>query len=307
MISAWSRFSFGGNLFWYNWKDLSANRSQVVGEHGRAALRRLGQARARRLPHVLHGPAPHTSGPANGPWLVGSDARLFSTGGTGVPGTGRAPAQPADHRLGPHSERTRRLDGRRRRRHLHVRRRALLRLDRRHAPQPADRRHGRDPTGHGYWLVASDGGIFSFGDARFYGSTGAMHLNRPIVGMATTPTGHGYWLVASDGGIFTFGDAASTARRARSGSTVRSSASRARTRPRLLDGRERRRHLHLRRRATSGRPAASRSPRRSSASRRRRAGNGYWLAEAGGTVHSFGDAGYANPVTGALIVDAITP
>ena len=63
------------------------------------------------------------------------------------------------------------------------------------------------PTGHGYWLVASDGGIFSFGDASFYGSTGSLRLNQPIVGMAATPTGHGYWLVASDGGIFSFGDA----------------------------------------------------------------------------------------------------
>jgi hypothetical protein len=61
--------------------------------------------------------------------------------------------------------------------------------------------------GGGYWLVASDGGIFTFGDATFKGSTGAIHLNRPIVGMAATPDGGGYWLVASDGGIFTFGDA----------------------------------------------------------------------------------------------------
>ena len=61
--------------------------------------------------------------------------------------------------------------------------------------------------GEGYWLVASDGGIFTFGDASFFGSTGALHLNRPIVGMAATPDGRGYWLVASDGGIFTFGDA----------------------------------------------------------------------------------------------------
>ena len=65
----------------------------------------------------------------------------------------------------------------------------------------------RARTGGGYWLVASDGGIFSFGDAKFYGSTGAMTLNRPIVGMAATATGRGYWLVASDGGIFSFGDA----------------------------------------------------------------------------------------------------
>jgi hypothetical protein len=64
------------------------------------------------------------------------------------------------------------------------------------------------PDGRGYWLVGSDGGIFSFGDAAFHGSTGAFPLNQPIVGMAPTPDGGGYWLVASDGGIFTFGDAA---------------------------------------------------------------------------------------------------
>jgi hypothetical protein len=56
--------------------------------------------------------------------------------------------------------------------------------------------------------VASDGGIFTYGDAPFYGSTGAIHLNKPIVGVAATPDGGGYWLVASDGGIFTYGDAA---------------------------------------------------------------------------------------------------
>ena len=63
------------------------------------------------------------------------------------------------------------------------------------------------PGGDGYWMVASDGGIFSFGDASFLGSTGAIRLNQPIVGMAPTPTGAGYWLVAADGGIFSFGDA----------------------------------------------------------------------------------------------------
>jgi hypothetical protein len=63
------------------------------------------------------------------------------------------------------------------------------------------------PDSKGYWLVAADGGIFTFGDASFFGSTGAIHLNQPIVGMAATPDGRGYWLVAADGGIFTFGDA----------------------------------------------------------------------------------------------------
>ena len=61
--------------------------------------------------------------------------------------------------------------------------------------------------GHGYSLVASDGGVFTFGDATFYGSMGGQPLNAPIVAITATPDGHGYWLTASDGGIFTFGDA----------------------------------------------------------------------------------------------------
>ena len=63
------------------------------------------------------------------------------------------------------------------------------------------------PDGGGYWLVAADGGVFSFGDARFWGSTGHIVLNKPVVGIAATPDGGGYWLVAADGGVFSFGDA----------------------------------------------------------------------------------------------------
>jgi hypothetical protein len=61
------------------------------------------------------------------------------------------------------------------------------------------------PSGTGYWLVAADGGIFSFGGVSFYGSTGGIILNRPIVGMESNATGTGYRFVASDGGIFDFG------------------------------------------------------------------------------------------------------
>ena len=61
--------------------------------------------------------------------------------------------------------------------------------------------------GQGLWMTATDGGVFSFGNATFHGSTGGMALNKPIVGMAATPDGGGYWLVASDGGVFSFGDA----------------------------------------------------------------------------------------------------
>ncbi|MDA8368226.1 MAG: hypothetical protein M0Z62_14945 [Actinomycetota bacterium] len=65
----------------------------------------------------------------------------------------------------------------------------------------------RTPDGKGYWIVASDGSVFSYGDAAFHGSMGGKVLNKPIVGMAATPDGGGYWLVATDGGIFSFGDA----------------------------------------------------------------------------------------------------
>jgi hypothetical protein len=61
--------------------------------------------------------------------------------------------------------------------------------------------------GSGYWFVASDGGVFNYGDAAFHGSAGNLTLRSPIVGMAATPTGGGYWLVAADGGIFSYGDA----------------------------------------------------------------------------------------------------
>ena len=63
------------------------------------------------------------------------------------------------------------------------------------------------PDGNGYWEVHSDGGVFAFGDAHFYGSMGGAHLNKPVVGIAPTGDGKGYWLVASDGGVFAFGDA----------------------------------------------------------------------------------------------------
>ena len=64
-----------------------------------------------------------------------------------------------------------------------------------------------DAAYSGYDLVASDGGIFTFGGTPFCGSTGNIALNAPVVGMAMAPNTGGYWEVASDGGIFTFGGA----------------------------------------------------------------------------------------------------
>jgi hypothetical protein len=64
------------------------------------------------------------------------------------------------------------------------------------------------PDGKGYWVAGIDGGVFTFGDAQFYGSLPGIGINvSDIVAMASTPDGKGYWLVGADGGLFTFGDA----------------------------------------------------------------------------------------------------
>ena len=70
-------------------------------------------------------------------------------------------------------------------------------------------RVGMAPTqsGNGYWLVARDGGVFCFGDASFFGSTGGQGLRALIGGMVPTTTGAGYWLWGQDGSVHPFGDA----------------------------------------------------------------------------------------------------
>ena len=59
----------------------------------------------------------------------------------------------------------------------------------------------------GYWLLASDGGVFTFGSIGYFGSTGGLPLNAPIVAIERTPDAQGYWMLGRDGGIFSFGDA----------------------------------------------------------------------------------------------------
>jgi hypothetical protein len=62
-------------------------------------------------------------------------------------------------------------------------------------------------AGQGYWMVASDGGLFAYCNAGFYGSMGGKSISAPVVGMASTPNHQGYWEVGADGGIYAFGNA----------------------------------------------------------------------------------------------------
>ena len=109
------------------------------------------------------------------------------------------------------------------------------------------------PATQGYWETTSGGDIYSFGNAKFYGSTGNIHLNQPIVAMASNPVGGGYWLVARDGGVFSFG-------------TSRFYGS------------------------LPGLPASEQSGLPVVAMAATANGGGYWEVTSGGDVYSFGDA-----------------
>ena len=139
---------------------------------------------------------------------------------------------------------------------------------------------GVSPTANeaGYWLVASDGGVFAFGNAGYYGSipgaglapagSGLPHsLNAPIVGIVPSSDGGGYFMVASDGGVFAFGDARFAGSCPGIGGCAGAAAAVV--------------------------PDAS--------------GNGYWLITQTGNVYAFGDAPYYGapgnqgfPVTSAV-------
>jgi hypothetical protein len=130
----------------------------------------------------------------------------------------------------------------------------------------------------GYWLDASDGGVFSFGDTEFYGSIPGLglhpagsglpnSLNAPIVGMVPSNDDGGYFMVASDGGVFAFGDAHFAGSCPGIGGCSGS--------------------------AVAVMPDAS--------------GNGYWLVTKTGSIYTFGDASYfgAPGSTGSPVTSAV--
>ena len=64
------------------------------------------------------------------------------------------------------------------------------------------------PDGRGYWLVASDGGVFTFGDAGYFGSAASVNPGAgSIVAISPASNGQGYWIAASSGAVDAFGAA----------------------------------------------------------------------------------------------------
>ena len=68
------------------------------------------------------------------------------------------------------------------------------------------------PSGNGYYVVGSDGGLFCFGDAVPHPNPDGkfnlvgVTLAKPVIDFAVSKTGNGYAFLAMDGGVFAFGD-----------------------------------------------------------------------------------------------------
>ncbi|HXW80464.1 MAG TPA: G1 family glutamic endopeptidase [Acidimicrobiales bacterium] len=63
-------------------------------------------------------------------------------------------------------------------------------------------------NGNGYLLVARDGGVFAFGNARFAGSCASgAGCPAPVVTLVPDVTGKGYWLLLTNCEMLAFGDA----------------------------------------------------------------------------------------------------
>ena len=119
----------------------------------------------------------------------------------------------------------------------------------------------------GYWLVAADGGVFTYGDAGFFGSGASSSSGNAFSAMAATPDGDGYWLLATDGTVEGFGSAYSFAGTATAGGAPSSAAA-------LV-------------------PTGD--------------ANGYWIFTGVGTVGAYGDAGKSGaptPAPGDTVVGA---
>ena len=143
-----------------------------------------------------------------GYWEVAADGGMFTYGDAVFYGSaGNLVLEPpvVGHR--PDARRQGLLAGRLRRRGVRLRRRRVPRLGRRHPLSRPIVGIAATSGGDGYWLVARDGGMFSYGDATFHGSLGGTALASPVVGIAATADNGGYWLLTANGAVFNKGDA----------------------------------------------------------------------------------------------------
>ncbi len=64
-----------------------------------------------------------------------------------------------------------------------------------------------DPAHSGFWSLTADGGVFTSGNAAFFGAPAGQAMPGSAADMAGTATGRGYWIVTTQGGVYHYGDA----------------------------------------------------------------------------------------------------
>ena len=117
------------------------------------------------------------SGGVGGYWLVATDGGIFSFGNAAFHGSaGNIRLTKPVVGMAADPRRRGLLAGGARRRRVLLRRRRLPRLGGQHQAHKPVVGMAATPDGGGYWLVASDGGVFSYGDAAFHGSAGNIRL-----------------------------------------------------------------------------------------------------------------------------------
>jgi Mannosyl-glycoprotein endo-beta-N-acetylglucosaminidase len=161
---------------------------------------------------------------------------------------------------------------------------------------------GGPKSGSGYWQVTTDGSVYSFGSARFYGSRHGQPLAAPLIGAESVSNGKGYWLLGRDGGIFTYGAAR----------FFGSTGGRALTKP--VNGMERTRDnrgywlvaddggiFAFGNARFYGSMGGRRLNQPVLGMERTKSGKGYWLFASDGGVFSFGDAKFRGSLGGTRL------
>jgi hypothetical protein len=152
------------------------------------------------------------------------------------------------------------------------------------------------PSGHGYWLLESDGQVHAFGDAGNYGSAMDTVLPGPFVALVPTPSGAGYWMVASDGRVVGAGDAPSLGSVPAGRDPVVSASATPTGRGLFLAGRGGSIYTLGDARYAGNPGGVIGAPVVSVAADA--ASGGYWVATANGGVYGFGGARFAGSVAG---------
>ena len=154
-------------------------------------------------------------------------------------------------------------------------------------------------------MVGSDGGVFTFGDARFEGSCpGIGGCSGAAVAVMPDASGKGYWVVTQTGHVYSFGDATYYGAPGPQASPVTAASAHA-ERGRLPDPLGQRDRLRVRQWRGAWGAGRAHRVRTGHGHLHHRRWRGYWVATANGGVYTYGDAPYDGSMAGTRLNGSI--